>query len=162
MIKKGNGSKSLKYETVHLETDYAITLNIPDLKGSIRLDHHTYIMLLRKKFAPIPGLSYRLYPEYSQTGRLHYHGIVRFNTIIAKNYWYEMIYKLDCNFKFDTIADPETWDTYITKQYEHMKPFFDKLKLDYELSPKNIKVILDKNTKPKTFEEYIDNCKTSD
>lgn len=161
MIKKPNGSTSLKYEMVQLETDYAFTINLPDLKGSMRLDHNTYLQLFKKKIATIPHLVYRLVPEYSQFGRLHFHGTVKFNSILAKNYWYEMIYTLDCNYKFDTIADKEVWEEYLYKQKPHMQPFLEKLKIDYELSNKNVRPPINVDSKPRSFEEYIDQAKQS-
>lgn len=62
-----------------------------------------------------------LYPEYSPIGRLHYHGYI---TIMDKYGFYSndihMIKKYG-SFELDSIAHPDKWMTYCTKNKDMMK-----------------------------------------
>lgn len=57
--------------------------------------------------------------EISKLGRLHYHGIIRWdNKEILYKFLVENVHQLTLNgtFEIDTIADPKEWDRYMSKQ----------------------------------------------
>lgn len=64
----------------------------------------------------------RLFPELSPLGRLHFHGLISFETKEhIKRFYMNDIYtlKLKCTFEIDEIEDLEIWMQYITKQQDH-------------------------------------------
>lgn len=59
-----------------------------------------------------------VYMEISRTGRLHFHGIITFNTTNdIRQFYIEAIHNLlkQCTIEIDTIKDMDIWRTYITK-----------------------------------------------
>ena len=56
-----------------------------------------------------------LYPEISKTGRLHYHGTIKL--VDSFEFYIHIIplIKEVANMDIDTIADPEIWEQYYTK-----------------------------------------------
>jgi len=77
------------------------------------------IEVLLTDFFP-KSIEFDLYGDVSRTGRIHYHGKIRFKTIDAiKKFYLKYIYKLSDKFQIemDTIDDEEVWDEYCTKSH---------------------------------------------
>lgn len=141
--KKGNYNdynnrphKSLEMETVLEGMWYAMTINMKDLKGDLRKDYDNYIRLLRLHFGHIIGLTMIFHPELSQTGRMHIHGIVKFNnkTIIPEFYIALHNLKTGAAYEFDTIENLDSWKEYMLKQRPYMKSALAHLGLKYKLT----------------------------
>ncbi len=112
-----------KLEDCPVNKDMSITINssegeYPLMDANVR--HYMY--LIKKYIMPYVEIK-ELYPELSPTGRLHYHGTVRFKTIKQIVDWYFLRHKIGgVNISLDLIKDKDVWDKYIRKQHSYMKP----------------------------------------
>lgn len=112
----------LKFEQVHNDDLYAITIN-PD-------DEHQYWGSEDRIGTFYNKLSYKLiievhntcqlelYPEFSSRGRLHFHGTIK---MLNKIEFYEQVLRRLmkwCQLEIDTINDQEAWKKYYIKQQD--------------------------------------------
>lgn len=107
-------------ETVELNVDYAITFapsdeyqyfGTPEREESLHGYMKTFVLRI------VPALL-KLQMEISRSGRLHYHGTIKFFTIAqVKTFFVSIINKLLKKFQIeiDTIKDPKIWQTYMYK-----------------------------------------------
>lgn len=80
--------------------------------------HLKNILKIINKLGTHKDYQFKLYPELSSTGRLHYHGTIKITNPFN---FYLNLQKVidDCTMEIDSIQDMETWAKYITKQ-EHL------------------------------------------
>jgi len=127
--------KLLPMELMETNKEYTLTINLPDTQINKPLKYHIsrYIKWTLKHIKPYA--QYKLYPELSKNGKLHYHGNISFNT--NRNIFHFYLHLSDQRKKsaieIDTISDPEKWNKYITKQKQY-KPQYEELLLPYTLS----------------------------
>lgn len=99
----------------------------------------------------------RMYPEISSAGRWHYHGWIEFKDI-AKFMLFELpILKQYFSFEIDTIADDETWNTYVMKCSHFMEEYTKSEGIPYEITQdtKPLKVdALQKDYKYEWIDDY--------
>lgn len=78
---------------------------------------------------------YKLYPELSRVGKVHWHGEISFKNYTQIGLFYAIqlpqLLKI-AQVEIDTIADPEKWATYQLKGQAYMKKLCAKVRVDYE------------------------------
>ncbi len=120
----------------------------------------TFICLVehRKKLSKLRRYAeYRLVPEYSfpmksskgSFPRLHYHGTIKFNDIMAflEIGYYELTRW--CIFEVDTISDPTYWDQYCRKDHKLMMAHLNSRRMKSTISSEYVTDIQKKNTHKK-------------
>lgn len=91
---------------------------------------------------------YVLFPELSRTGRLHWHGMIRFTKPEHIGIFY--MHKLPrimkvANVEIDIIEDMEKWKTYCMKGNKYMEPMLKELRINdniYPLTNCNVEITL--------------------
>lgn len=74
-------------------------------------------------FHGLKGCTFRLYPEFSQKGRLHFHGILMIDDF-PKFFMHDMPYwHVHGNIDIDTMDDMPTWLLYCMKNKEHYENY---------------------------------------
>lgn len=131
-------SKFIKMEDIVLDTPYAITVNMSDKvlkKQEFISDYKVYNQCLDKLYSGILGLSLQFFPEFSQKGRLHIHGIVIFKNVLSVARFYQLLPQLIhvSDVKIDTINDIEVWKVYLWKQKHIMYPYCKHHKVPYAM-----------------------------
>lgn len=121
------------------EVVYAFTLCLADDGGGPIGSRVSHTMAFLAKY--IRHCHYRLYPEISKVGRLHYHGYIWFNS-------YEEIFQFNlntmavithdksCDIEIDTINyefGDVYWYCYVRKMKHLLKPYFGKNKIKYRI-----------------------------
>lgn len=118
-IRRYNGNKAPKVETMSEGVEYAITINFRKQPDSLNICHLApYIVKHRDMFTLIIiKNALILWPEVSPVGRLHFHGVY----CLKDMYEYIKFVRyleagLECSFEIDTIQDKIVWETYCKKQ----------------------------------------------
>lgn len=129
------GNKGIPVEKIILGEDYTLTINPrlqPDLRNvSLKRTKASIGMVYRKLYENLVQykdyLDMVIFPEFSSTGRLHYHGTIKINNIIM---YLNFVNQLAdwAHYEIDTIGPKEsdrlTWEKYIQKQKIYMLPLF--------------------------------------
>lgn len=83
--------------------------------NTILKQHLQNILSIINKLGTHKDYYFKLYPELSKTGRLHYHGIIRISNPF--NFFLNLQKVIDdCTMEIDTIEDPDVWTQYTQKQ----------------------------------------------
>lgn len=149
--------KTLPIECIEPNLDYALTVNLAGAElYNLRETYIDYITFFIKKFN---YCTFRVYPELSPTGRLHYHGYIRFRTETDIILFYSETLRL---LQKDHIADISicelgafgdlTWYYYCRKQKWLLKSFFLKSKLAYKLRSSRLNPA---QAKPRSLRDQI-------
>ena len=139
--------KYVKMELIKLDTPYAFTLNVNDkiIKNIFLEDYNIYKKCLDHLYSGIQGLELQCFPEYSQAGRFHVHGVLIFRNVIAVARFYAGIPHLNQkgNVKVDTISDVDVWKIYLLKQKHIMAPMCKLHNVSYmmDIGAKQIKEV---------------------
>ncbi len=134
------GSKSLDPNDMLLLVPYAFSLNINPkrLKGNYGFDYNIYKPVLHTIFKHT-NIKWRGALEYNRFGRLHYHGYVIFESMLAIGVFYESLMSIDSyNYEIDTIEKIDDWTTYIFKSKGHMGELASFYSLPYVLGERQI------------------------
>lgn len=125
---------------------YSITLNPNDKRQffncSDRIEKLTKFM--EDLLLEVPNIDFVLHMEVSRTGRLHFHGTIKFNTkesikhffVIQIHDWLEVLH-----IDIDNLLDPVIWTTYCTKS----RHLIDVVVSTKDVLQKYRKVKVDKN-----------------
>lgn len=85
---------------------------------------------------------FRLYPEFAPiTGRLHYHGIIKFRSDMGVISWYNAYahhFKDNFMYEIDTISDRKVWEDYCRKNEKVMKLYFKTYNQPYRLTGETV------------------------
>lgn len=138
--------RTLDIEKVRPGIYYALTVNLAgDDIVEFRTKYADYVTFFYKKFK---HCVFRVYPEISPLGRLHYHGYIRFDTPDDIVMFYidtirSMVFEKSCDIAIAPLGDfgDMTWYYYCRKQKHIMKPFFRKSKIKYKLNSANLPVV---------------------
>lgn len=142
MIKK---KTILEPEKVAVDTWYTLSINLdPKLKHNHIIDGKHVInkgmfdrlqtekAIIYDIINTINSPKYALFPELSRTGRLHWHGVIRFNTELEIGIFYfralPLLLKV-ANIEIDEVNDLELWKDYMMKGEGYMKALLEHLKL---------------------------------
>lgn len=139
--------KAPKLETLEKGGFYAITLSPEDIRDKETYKVPNNIQVLedfRTKYRDIENIlktklggSYvELYPEFSPTGRLHFHGVINITDLFTFSYHDLFIFQKLGMYEIDTMDDIPKWTLYMGKQAHIFKPICDKLNIDYPLMTK--------------------------
>lgn len=123
-----NGNSKLRYtapppETIDLYKRYTFSIN-PDTRNQRSfLKQYEQLTSCINKFSHIDGLEYLFVVELSSSGKVHCHGIVYFNKMLAIGLFYETLFVLKdlCAYEMDTIEDYDKWRDYVKKGINYMK-----------------------------------------
>ncbi len=116
-------------EKCPINTDISITINALETYPTIKVYLTHYLYKIRKYLVPYMKIK-ELYPEFSQKGRLHYHGIIQFKTHKQCVDWYFRYQNIQgLNIKLDTIKDAKIWQAYMTKQISYMSSYITPYRL---------------------------------
>lgn len=127
-------SANPKMEDCPINKDLSITINSAEAFPYLQSWLNHYMYMLKAYVSPYIDIV-DLYPELSPSGRLHYHGRVRFNNYEQVVSWYFTHHKINgLNISLDTISDSKIWTKYILKQKKLLKPIMET----YKLTEKNI------------------------
>lgn len=140
-----------KLEEVVLGTQYTLTINIAASDGIFTIDHDELYRFCQVYLKGTAGVIFRLYPEYSRTGRLHLHGYIQFETERSVVRFYERIPRMmkECKMEIDTIGDIQKWTAYVTKQQRFIEPYCMSEKRIYEFTRDSVAPLeTPKNKKP--------------
>ncbi len=119
-------------ESILLGVKHTLTLNkvtkySSELKGKI----NQYLNFIRRYIHPY--MSYKIYPELSSSGQLHYHGTCIFHSLEHIWLFYDNLYGIsNISMEIDTIKEKHIWNEYITKQSPFRFIFKERL-LPYTL-----------------------------
>lgn len=138
--------KMLSPEAIEVGTIYSFTVNPNDKRQywelMDRVEKLTHFMELQ--LIDIPNVHIMLHMEISRTGRLHFHGTIKFTTkecikhfFLFKIYDWMKLHQLDMG----VINDSKIWDDYCTKS----KSILDVKITTKECMDKYRKVKVDKN-----------------
>lgn len=104
-------------EDFKLNTGYAFTLNPCDRFQYWEIEDRM-IRVIRKvrNFLNRDYIMYKIYPEISKGGRIHFHGYIWCND--ALKLYRDAIHELGefSTYEIDTISNEDIWEDYITKQ----------------------------------------------
>lgn len=128
------GKESIAPEKIRLGDKYTFTLNLAesDLIGTFPNQYDKYcskIHAIINNDMQIEGAV-----EYSQYGRLHFHGEIIFNKEIAVALFYMKLGKLKCNYSFDCSDKEYDIMKYAYKGEWYMKPLHDKYNKQYKIN----------------------------
>lgn len=161
--------KPLRSKQMHHEDeDLTITLNTNDTLQFVQWQTARRIPYALRCYYNISRLlkqvsTFRMYPEISPKGRIHYHGII--NLYDSFEFYSHIIPLLNevCMFEIDTIDDMDYWESYIQKDRNIMEPGLTSHKIPYELTSQiNIKkwdtpiINIRKNISKNIYEEEED------
>lgn len=139
-------SPNPKLETIQINVPYAVTINLSDkeLSPDLTIAVETYFKQFNYLFKGFDSYV-NLRPEFSPTGRLHYHGVVQFKehaaiTDLYHKLFYKQYVQKQLNLKLVEITSYPEWMAYVRKQRNHIKPYFNKLSIKYlyKKNPLNI------------------------
>lgn len=84
-------------------------------------------------------------PEISKAGRLHVHGVIKFNTNVSIAEFYLQLLGYPYAIEIDSIEDIDIWYTYAYKSSHIIKPLCQKYNKPYEIeiSIKTTNTIID-------------------
>lgn len=124
-------NQSIKFEDLILHKNYAISFN-PESQPGIEAKnimpwlHH----LFKGMNGYVEGCYMILHPEYSQLGRLHFHGIVTINDYVL---WAQTLRKLILlgTVHITEIKTIPEWSIYCEKQKSIFEPLYKKNKRNY-------------------------------
>ena len=116
----------LPIEKVIPNVVYTLTLSINHrICPNLKLLVNRYRRRLIKTFHPY--CTYEVFPELSTIGRLHYHGVIKFDSISSIFMFYRNIYTIkDIHIEIDTIEDKDIWMKYVHKQSKYKSQYIDK------------------------------------
>lgn len=104
----------LDMEKIELNTFYTLTLNKAVLRPTIMENIRDYQKIIARYIQNYA--SFILLPELSKVGKLHYHGMISFESYENIFFFYQNSLNMGCAIEIDTIKDMDIWYTYITKQ----------------------------------------------
>lgn len=111
---------------------YAITLS----RNNARIDtlnkgFSAYLAPLREHITPF--MDYKLYSELSKTGKLHYHGICKFESYEdIFNFYFKIGHMLDTTICIKPIDDMDVWKKYYKKS-KHFRFMYERANVPYRL-----------------------------
>lgn len=109
-------------QDIQLEIEYSITVspadtfqfwNQIDSERIKKATNHMQYIIRRT-----PNIHYKLHLDVSRTGRIHWHGTIKFISVQAiREFYLEIIHRLleDHKIEIDTIKDAKVWHEYCTK-----------------------------------------------
>lgn len=148
MDRKNAHSSFIAPEDIKTDVWYALTLNpnstmqFTKAKGGLRntLFYTNFLQWYKKWFGKY---KYVMCMEKSKTGRLHWHGKIKFTIFDDIDRFYDLLHRLEAlslmTFKFGDISEEkfsdkfETWEQYYTKQ----NAYFDALNQAHTVSNKS-------------------------
>ncbi len=138
MGKQYNGNKfknaNMDFELCPLNKDLSFTINSAEAFDRLEPWLNHYMLMMKSYILPYIDII-EMYPELSSSGRLHYHGIVRFNNIDQIFGWYFAHHKVvGLNMSLDLITDKKIWQTYIHKQEKYMSYVLKKVSHPYKVT----------------------------
>lgn len=139
-------NKAIALEKLSTDKLFAITINPLDIRDSktyrcpdvrVIYDFQAKFQLFYDWIKRLKHCSLQLYPELSQTGRLHYHGYIRIKNIF--NFvWQDLHILSDYVYEIDTCeTNDNVYQMYIQKQMHTMQPIFMELDFDYPIIVNN-------------------------
>lgn len=127
--------KCLKPEETSLGIKYSFTFNPSDdylPLPSESMNHAKMVHwfdTIKGVFEGLKGCGITVYLEWSQRGRLHFHGVLVI-TNKHKFYLHDINYLMGHgNIELDTIADPAIWDLYCRKNQESVYDYYAELNI---------------------------------
>lgn len=127
----------LEPESVEPDVLYTFTINyaIEDNRANRNKSFFETFHDQSRAIYDIKHCNYKIYPELSRVGKLHWHGNIMFKNYaqIALFYAIELprLMKI-AQIEIDTIADTDKWTEYIMKGRKYMTQLCTKIKADYE------------------------------
>lgn len=124
----------LEPKMVQVNTIYSLTVNI---KAPNKWDKQMPSFIERLKYNKAKLAQFLifgevlLYLDLARTGRIHWHGTIRFRSNRQIGLFYAIMPRLlhAMNIELDTIADPKIWDDYILKLRHITEPLCKKLRM---------------------------------
>lgn len=127
------GAKSIKMEIVERDVWYAFSLNMVG-ESQWLVAYNNYESEIKSLTQASKKMDYVFVPEYSQFGRFHVHGKIRFSKKKDIGHFYAALGDLKCNYELDVISDLEKWDGYMYKQKDVMECMAKYYHKPYEIT----------------------------
>lgn len=126
LVLPNNGSRSVSPENISTHANYSFTLN-PEVQYYEIQDgierFNTWNAHMYKELKRLHGIeSLKIWPEISQSGRLHFHGIIKIKDVIEFALVDVPLLIRIGHLEIDTINDEDVWNKYIRKSIQLMKP----------------------------------------
>lgn len=125
-------------EDMQASVTYTLTLNKSIRRPTIMEDIRDYLKIIRSYIHAYA--LYKVVPELSCSGKLHYHGVIIFNTDESLYNFYYNVSKMGCAIEIDTIKDMKKWHAYMYKQ-NRFKFIYEQSLQPYTLSSKGFPTI---------------------
>lgn len=133
MLTQTMEKSNIQPDKIIVGQEYALTVNADKVSGNLQKDIETYLIIVKAITNHKTDLL--LLPELSKTGRLHYHGKIKFNDEKSIGEFYLILHRnrsaYNCLIK--PIEDMKKWEEYIIKQRFFMKPLMEAHCLKYRL-----------------------------
>lgn len=127
------GKESIAPERIRLGDKYTFTLNLPEteLLGMFPEQYDKYCRKIKSIINNDMAVMGAL--EYSQYGRLHFHGELIFKNELSVALFYMRLGKIKCNYSFDSSDKEYDISKYAFKGEWYMKPLHDKYSKQYKI-----------------------------
>lgn len=125
-------------ESIELNTLYSFTISPSDIilnkTKELQDKITTFRDLIYENFA-VYGVTYKLIPELSKTGRLHCHGSIKFVNNVGIALFYNSLFNIKhlITYEMDIVNDKDKWNNYCIKNSHIMQEFCKYNKIKYTI-----------------------------